>query len=346
VLVGRSATIAAVTGLAHQLANSRGTPMVAITGLAGMGVTSTLHELADRLTTQRWGTAVVNAREITDQRSVRSVLADGLDDAVDTLDKRGHLERRMPQLRGMIHEFRTGSGGLALDTLEALRELGQALNAHQGGIMVMVDDAHRLGTDLPVLAAVAGASAERGSPATLLLGGLPQPMPQLEVLDIGPLTGEQVDDAIVGTASELEVMVHPDAIARIVSISRGVPFMVQTFAHHAWNASEGSPILADAVDRGLSEARGDMMSIWYAERVESVDATQRRYLSAVKELGSHHVPLDQVARRVGDTTRLDGTSSTSATLAALAHHGLVCRGNDHTVGFALPAFDRFIEAHW
>lgn len=320
--------------------------MLGVTGLSGMGVTSTLCEMADRLASQRWGTAVVSAGDVTPERTLRALLADAVDEALDSIEKRGLLERRLAHLRGVVHELRVGEGGLALDVLEAFRELGTAMARHQCGVMVMLDDAHHLGAERSLVAAVAGASAERGLPATILMGGLPAPLPQLELIELGPLGPEDITDVLTTSASELDVGFHTQAVERIAAFSRGVPFMVQAFAHHAWNASDESPILASAVDVGAGEAQGDLTAIWYAERVADIDATQRRYLIAVKELGSQQVPIDQVGRRIGNTVSLAGGTDSTGVLDSLVKLGLLCRRDETTVGFSLAAFDRFIDSQW
>jgi len=342
-LAGRAAPLAALDEMVLRTSSGQPTAALAVTGLAGMGTSALLAEVVDRWSTLRWWSAVVRP----DGGSLRLLLADGLVAALDAMERRGSGEARLPRLRELVSTFREGSAGLVLDAIDCFRELGDVLRAQSSGIAVIVDDAHRLGDATSILATVAATSAERAIPATILLGGLPMRLGGVHCIELGPLGGAQVEELLSATTEPHGVEFHPRAAARVAQLSRGVPFLVQTFAHHAWNRAERSPILPDDVDAGAAEARADMISIWYAERVAGLDAAARRYLTAVAELGASSVDPTEVARRLGDRTRLGGEGSVlDATRDELLARGLLHRRDGRSLSFSLPAFDRFVLTQW
>ena len=359
VLVGRSRHLAVLDDTAHRLGSAQQAAAVAVSGLAGMGVTSMLYEIAERLARRRWATAVVSAVSAPPDRhgasrrpeggviSARELLADGLDTALDGFAERGLGETRLPRLRESVDRLRTGLGGTALDGLECLRELGHLLLGMGSGIMVLIDDAHRLGADAAMIASVSGATAERGLPATVVVGGLPMRLRGTTVVDVGPIGAEQVEDLLVRSAEPFGVEIHPSTISRVTSLSRGTPFLVQSFAHHGWRHARGTTMLPDDVDAGVGEARSDMTAMWYGERTLGIDGASRRYLTAVADLGSANVDVNDISRLLGDTTRFgSGGSALAEIRERLLLRGLLCTRDGTTVSFALPAFDRYVQTQW
>src|SRR5699024_10074892 len=107
--------------------------------------------------------------------------------------------------------------------------------------------------DLRRLLAGVHRGGQDGLPLWCLLAGLPNLVGiagkaatyserLFRVASLGPLTPDQVVEAVVAPAAELGVEWSPDATTAVADRSDGYPFFVQVWAYHTWNAAVDDPI--------------------------------------------------------------------------------------------------------
>ena len=76
--------------------------------------------------------------------------------------------------------------------------------------------------------------------------------------EIGALPPDAARLAIVKPIEDEGAAIMPDAVQRILDVTQGYAYFLQTWGSHAWNAAPQSPItLADVERASLNLQRGD-----------------------------------------------------------------------------------------
>ncbi|HHC08368.1 MAG TPA: ATP-binding protein [Actinobacteria bacterium] len=194
---------------------------------------------------------------------------------------------------------------------------------------------HRAGQDaLPIYAVVAGTPD--------LLGGVARAATYaerlFEVASLGPLSVDEVAEAVAQPAAELGVSWAPQAVERIVERSSGYPFFVQTWAYHTWNAAVDDPISAADVDRAAPHVEAALDASFFAVRMARIPPSRLAYVRALASLGPGPHPSGEVAAAMGKTTRQVGSIRNR-----LVADGIVYSPRHGWVEFAVPHLDRYVS---
>jgi hypothetical protein len=192
---------------------------------------------------------------------------------------------------------------------------------------------HRCNQDgLPLFAALAGLPNLVG----VVASASTYAERMFRVTDLGPLSPEQVTQAIVRPAEELGVSWSPEATEAIVDHSDGYPFFVQTWAYHTWNAAHDEPISIADVGRAAVHASQALDSSFFAARTARIPASEISYVQALASLGPGPHRSGDVAAAAGKTT-----SQVAAFRDRLIREGLIYAPRYGWVEFAIPHFDEY-----
>jgi len=367
VLAGRQALLAAADLRWSRLLHGRGQRSLLLTGLHGSGKTALLGALAGRATA-----AGLKVERLT--ASPERPLAEGLAPALRSLlfgltggapaggalqvleaFARTHapLARRavddpapvLPELPGS-----GDSGALAPDLAGVLRALGGAASAAGGAGLLMVDEVQALeAADVEALVLGQQALHESGAPLALVLCGLPFQASLGEALAtaaerafdqerLAPLDEAGLEQAVQQPAARLGASLAPAALRELLRLSKGLPFLVQAWAHHAWNRSKGAQVTLEDLRLSADTVEADLDRNFYGPGFERLSPRERAYLRSMAHLG----PGPHRSSDVADS--MDSKLSSLGPLRArLLRHGLVFSPSHGLVGFAAPGYDAFMR---
>lgn len=354
-LVGRDATIEAAEIALRRLRSARAIQHMLITGLRGVGKTVLLGKLA--AVAEHLGYRVIRVEALHGDDSVRSVLRQARR-ILEEFEGGAKVTRALRSIESV--SLTVAGTGLAIgrqapgEDREALADvitdLAAAAAEQDLGVMLALDEAQVLDRDdLRRLLAGIHRCGQDGLPLFGLLAGLPNLVGEVAkaatyaermftVADLGPLTPDQVIEAIAKPAEEIGVTWSPAAAEEIVDRSDGFPFFVQTWAFHTWNAATDAPISADDVTRAAPNADHALDSSFFAARIARIPASEVAYVQALASLGPGPHRSGEVAGAAEKTT-----PQVAAFRDRLIAEGVIYAPRYGWVEFAIPHFDKYVR---
>jgi hypothetical protein len=351
-LVGRDQVIEDAEIALRRIVSSRTSQHQLITGLRGVGKTVLLGKLT--ALAEHVGFRVIRVEAVGGEDTLRSLLRQARR-VVEDLDRSGATRA----LRSIESVSLTVAGtGLTVDRFETtpdrealadvVVDVAGVAAKKDVGIMLAIDEAQMVDPhDLRRLLAGVHRCNQDGLPLFCALAGLPNMVGvvasastyaerMFRVTDLGPLTPDQVTQAVVLPAEELGVEWSPRATEAIVDRSDGYPFFVQTWAYHTWNAARDEPISATDVERAAVNASQALDSSFFAARTARIPASEVSYVQALASLGPGPHRSGDVAAAAGKTT-----SQVAAFRDRLIREGLIYSPRYGWVEFAIPHFDAY-----
>jgi hypothetical protein len=354
-LVGRNVIIDGATIALQRLKAARTSQHPLVTGLRGVGKTVLLGKLA--ALGEQAGYRVIRVEALGGDDTLRSFLRQARR-IVEELDGSARVGRALRSIESVSLTV-VGTGvaverQAATPDREALSDVVAdvaAAAADDGlGIMIALDEAQMLDPhDIRRLLAGVHRCGQDGLPLYAVLAGLPNLVGDVAkaatyaermftVADLGPLTPDQVVEAIVTPAEDIGVNWSPAAAEAIVDLSDGFPFFVQTWAYHTWNAAVDDPISAADVERAAPNANHALDSSFFAARIARIPASEVAYVQALASLGPGPHRSGEVAQAAGKTT-----PQVAAFRDRLIEEGVIYAPRYGWVEFAIPHFDRYVE---
>lgn len=351
-LVGRDQVIEDAEIAMRRVVSARTSQHQLITGLRGVGKTVLLGKLA--ALAEHIGFRVIRVEAVGGDDTMRSLLRQ-CRMVVEDIDRSGATRA----LRSIESVSLTVAGtGLTVDRFETapdrealadvVVEVALVGARKEIGIMLAIDEAQMVDPhDLRRILAGVHRCNQDGLPLFCALAGLPNLVGvvasastyaerMFRVTDLGPLTAEQVTQAVALPAEELGVEWSPEATEAIVDRSDGYPFFVQTWAYHTWNAARDEPISATDVERAAMNASQALDSSFFAARTARIPASEVSYVQALASLGPGPHRSGDVAAAAGKTT-----SQVAAFRDRLIREGLIYAPRYGWVEFAIPHFDAY-----
>jgi hypothetical protein len=182
------------------------------------------------------------------------------------------------------------------------------------------------GAGLPSLAALAGQArsyAER--------------MFSFRVL--GSLDPAQVRDGLDLPAAGEGVRWTEDAIARVIDVTEGIPYLLQEFGKKAWDAAVGPDTIdLGDVERSIPAAMAELDDGFFRFRTGRISNPEKAYLRAMAELSPGPVRSGAVATLLGKKITALGPTRENLIRKALCY---APRWGE--IDFTVPLFDRFMK---
>jgi hypothetical protein len=353
-LVGRDQVIEDAEIAMRRVVSARTSQHQLITGLRGVGKTVLLGKLA--ALAEHIGFRVIRVEAVGGDDTMRSLLRQ-CRMVVEDIDRSGATRA----LRSIESVSLTVAGtGLTVDRFETtpdrealadvVVEVALVGARREIGVMLAIDEAQMVDPhDLRRILAGVHRCNQDGLPLFCALAGLPNLVGvvasastyaerMFRVTDLGPLTAEQVAQAVALPAEELGVEWSSEATEEIVDRSDGYPFFVQTWAYHTWNAARDEPISVDDVQRAAMNASQALDSSFFAARTARIPASEVSYVQALASLGPGPHRSGRVAAAAGKTT-----SQVAAFRDRLIREGLIYAPRYGWVEFAIPHFDAYVR---
>lgn len=351
-LVGRDQVIEDAEIAMRRVVSARTSQHQLITGLRGVGKTVLLGKMT--ALAEHIGYRVIRVEAVGGDDTLRTFLRQARR-IVEDFD-RGGAGRALRSIESV--SLTVAGTGLSLDRFETtpdrealadvITEVARLAADRDSGVMIAIDEAQLVDShDLRRILAGVHRCNQDGLPLFIALAGLPNLVGvvatastyaerMFRVTDLGPLTPEQVAQAVTVPAGELGVSWSNDATEAIVDRSDGYPFFVQTWAYHTWNAAHDEPISADDVVRAAPNASTALDSSFFAARTARIPASEVSYVQALAALGPGPHRSGDVAEAAGKTT-----SQVAAFRDRLIKEGLIYAPRYGWVEFAIPHFDAY-----
>ncbi len=354
-LVGRDVVLEAADVAMRRLKAARTSQHLLITGLRGVGKTVLLGKLA--ALGERLGYRVLRVEAVGADDTIRSLLrqARRIAEDVDGGDKVGRALRSIESVSltlagtGVAVERRPGRPDREA-LADVVVDLAAAITDAGLGVLLAIDEAQLLERhDLRRLLAGVHRCGQDGLSLYCLVAGLPNLVGEVAkaatyaermftVADLGPLTPDDVVQAIVQPAEEIGVSWSPEAAEAIVDRSDGFPFFVQTWAYHTWNSATDEPISAADVARAAPHAEHALDSSFFAARIARIPPSEVAYVQALASLGPGPHRSGDVAAAADKST-----PQVAAFRDRLIGEGVIYPPRYGWVEFAIPHFDRYVR---
>ena len=242
------------------------------------------------------------------------------------------------------------NGDLEHDLQALFEQVGLAAKSAGTALAIFIDELQYV--EEPQLAALITAmhrTEQRKLPVVLVGAGLPQLRGRMgnaksyaerlfDFPTIGPLPTEAACLAIEKPLKDEGVAILPEALNKILQVTKGYPYFLQQWGSHTWRAAQSSPIDVDAVTTASVTAIAALDESFFRVRFDRLTPKEKKYLRAMAELG-------EGPHRSGDiaTCYNVNVSSLAPTRSSLIGKGMVWSPNHGDTAFTVPMFDEFMK---
>lgn len=368
-LAGRQAILNQAAVTLGRVRRGRAAKSMMIVGLRGVGKTVMLNRILADAEAQGYLAELIEAPE---HKSLPALLVPALRSLILKLDRGeqvSHAARRAFRvLRGFAAAVRVtyndieisldgeaepgmaDSGDLESDLPELLISLGEAARDRRTAVAIILDELQYL-TELEMSALIMALhrTAQRQLPVVLVGAGLPQLVGLTgrsksyaeRLFDFpmaGPLSPDEAALALTVPVRDEGAEITQEAVGEIYRLTEGYPYFIQEWGYHAWLAAERSPIDIDDVRRATPLAIERLDQSFFRVRFDRLTPSEKRYLSAMADLGPGPHRSGDIAARLGVKV-----TSTGPTRASLITKGMIYSPSHGDTAFTVPLFDQFMR---
>jgi hypothetical protein len=239
---------------------------------------------------------------------------------------------------------------LELDLADLFVAVGQAAAERGTAIALCIDEMQYLQQrELSALIMAAHRAAQAQLPIVVVGAGLPQIVGLagqsksyaerlFDFPSVGPLAPHDARRALAQPAADMGVAFEPQALDRLVAVTRGYPYFLQQWGYEVWNLAASSPIRVDDVDGATVKAIAALDESFFRVRFDRCTPAERRYMRALADLGEGPKASGDVADRLGVKV-----TSIGPTRAKLIAKGMIYSPQHGQTAFTVPLFDDFMR---
>ena len=349
----------------------RGNPAksILLVGLRGVGKTVLLEKM--RLDAEKTGIHTLRI-EAPENRSLPELLAPQLRLALLRLSRienaKEIAQRALRALSGFAKALKVkyndievgfdvppelglaDNGDLEGDLAVLLEQVGHAAQTANTAVILFIDELQYLKEDqFAALISALHRCAQGTLPVTLVGAGLPQLLALAgnaksyaeRLFDfpmIGPLSDAEAELAIVKPARNEGIDFTREAVAKILSETRGYPYFLQEWGKHSWAVAEQSPITLPDVEAASIQAIAALDVSFFRVRFDRLTPKEKRYLRAMAELGAGPHRSGDIAVMRGKKVNAFGPLRKS-----LIAKGMIWSPSYGDTAFTVPLFDEFMK---
>ena len=242
------------------------------------------------------------------------------------------------------------SGDLEADLPELLIAIGQAAASRNTAVALIIDEMqYLLPADLSALIVAMHRIAQKQLPITLIGAGLPPLLRKMgdarsyterlfDYPNVGALDRAGVREAVLVPVEDAGAYIDKQAIDLIFNITKGYPYFVQEWGHHAWNATKGKNIEVRFVQNATSAAWRSLDEGFFSVRFDRLTPAERDYLRAMAHFQSEAVKSGKIAAALGKSVQ-----SVASVKGDLIKKGMVYSPAYGDAAFTVPLFDSFMR---
>ena len=368
-LAGRDEIMETVRVALERIRIGRTSKSILMVGLRGVGKTV----LLDRMRASAEAAGMHTLRiEAPESRSLPAILAPQLRQTLLRLSRnakaRDMAQRALRALAGFAKSLKVkfqdievgfdfepepglaDNGDLEHDLQALLEAAGTAAQQADTALVMFVDELQYVEEEqLASLITALHRTAQRQLPVVLVGAGLPQLRGRMgraksyaerlfDFSEIGPLSADAANQALVIPAREQQVEFTGDALDRIQMEAQGYPYFVQEWGKHAWDVASISPITFADIITASASAVAALDESFFRVRFDRLTPAERRYLRAMAELGSGPHRSGDIADELQRAV-----TSLGPTRGTLINKGMIWSPNHGDTAFTVPLFDQFMH---
>jgi hypothetical protein len=367
-LAGRAAILESVAIALDRIQNGRHAQSTILLGLRGVGKTVLLNEIRRAAN----GVGIVTVPiEAPEGQSLPAMLVPALRSALLKLD-RGQAamtlaKRGLGALARFVKAFKLSygeleasldlgeigvadNGDLESDLIDLIDLVGAAAAERSTALVLFIDELQYVPTrELAALITALHRARQNDRPITLVAAGLPQLAGQMGkaksyaerlflFTSIGPLDDHAAADAIIHPIEAEECSIDPDAVAKILEVTKGYPYFLQEWGKQSWDTAEQCPITVRDVELANPSAVAALDGSFFRVRFDRLTPSEKRYLRAMAELGEGPYGSTTIAEYMGRKP-----SSFGPVRASLVAKGMIYTPGYGETAFTVPLFDAFMR---
>ena len=242
------------------------------------------------------------------------------------------------------------SGNLEFDLSDLFVSVGEAAKSAGRAWTLFIDEVQYLKKrELAALITALHATNQKGLPVLFYGAGLPQIAGMsgeaksyaerlFDFPKIDRLPADAAYEAIRIPIQDEGEAIEPEAIQKIVSITKGYPFFLQEWGFQCWNVTNESPIDVDDVDKATVEAFRRLDESFFAVRYDRLTPKEKEYVVAMATLGRGPYKSSDIANVLGVDLRTLGP-----TRSRIITKGMIYSPTYGDIDFTVPMFDDFLR---
>jgi hypothetical protein len=367
-LAGRASAMEGVAIALDRIRNGRHAQSAILIGLRGVGKTVLLNEMRRAAEGEGIVTVPIEAPE---GQSLPAMLVPALRTALLKLD-RGQAamtlaKRGLGALARFVKAFKLSygeleasidlgeigiadNGDLESDLIDLIDLVGAAAGERGTSLVLFIDELQYVPErELAALITALHRARQNDRPITMVAAGLPQLAGQMGkaksyaerlflFTSIGPLDTTAATAAIVHPIEAEGCSIEPEAIARILEITRGYPYFLQEWGKQCWDTAERCPITAEDVEIANPTAISALDDSFFRVRFDRMTPSEKLYLRAMADLGEGPYNSTAIAEHLGRKP-----SSFGPVRASLVAKGMIYTPGYGQSAFTVPLFDAFMR---
>lgn len=367
-LAGRTDVLELAQTAMRRVAIGRAIQSPILVGLRGVGKTVLLVKIQEIAEEEHF---VVIATEASEGKSLAELLAPELRKVLLSLSMVESAKAKVKHALGVLKAFAGGfgiaigdvaltydptigiadSGDIESDLPDMLLELAAAAQAAKRPVLIVIDELQVLKpAEFSALIMAIHKIGQKSLPLILIGAGLPQILglagdaksysERLFVFPtIGALAEQDAADAITAPALSQKVKFEPAAVGEILRVTERYPYFLQQWAHDAWNIARGPKVItwSDVLDAS-EVATAALDRNFFRVRYDRCDASEKRYMRALAELGTGHQKCSDVAELLRTTP-----DQAAEHRGSLIKKGMIFAPALTEICFTVPLFDAFMK---
>ncbi len=368
-LAGRDELLETVRVTLARVRAGRSAKSVLMIGLRGVGKTVLLDRMRDNAEAAGIHTLRIEAPE---SRSLPAMLAPELRRSLLRLSReersRALATRALRGLAGFAKALKVkyqdievgidfdpepglaDNGDLEHDLQALLEAAGAAAKEAGTALALFVDELQYVEEEeLAALITALHRVAQRQLPVVLVGAGLPQLRGRMgraksyaerlfDFPEVGPLSREAAELAIVKPIHDEHADIAPEAVARIIATTQRYAYFLQEWGKHSWDAADASPISAEDVAAASATTIAALDASFFGMRFDRLTPAEKRYMRAMAELGPGPHRSGDVAQQLGRKV-----TSLAPMRSQLIAKGMIWSPSHGDTGFTVPLFDEFMR---
>ena len=365
-IAGRDEEIQSVSQMFEALKLGIPTQSIIFSGLRGVGKTVLINELQKIAEEKDIFCKHIEVEEKDDFISQLADCSQTFLRHVSTIEKFKHLMNKpLDALKSLVISFNPNdttfslsvqerelyvSNNLTQSLTDVFTTIGEVAQKSHTPLCFFIDEIQYMkSSQLGALIAALHRVNQLGYPVMVVGAGLPKIYKMLSdeksyserlfaYKQIDSLSSDQAEIAIVEPAQKFGIKYSPEAIEKIVSITKGYPFFIQQLCQIVYNNVDEKTIDIQDVDSCLEEFLSTLDEGFFKSRYERCAESDKKFIFAMVKCGSLPCTISNVAQNLKKPV-----NSISTTRAQLINKGIIFSVRYKELDFTVPEFSGFIE---
>ena len=365
-IAGRDENISDIEQMFEALTMNIPTQSIIFSGLRGVGKTVLINKLQDIAEEKDIYCRHIEVEERNDFISQIATCSQAFLRKVSTKEKFKHLiQKPLDAIKSLVVSFDPNDNTFSLGSQE--RELYVSNNLTQSLTEVFVtigETAYKTETpvcffideiqymkqnELGSLIAALHRANQLGYPIMIVGAGLPKIYKMLSeeksyserlfvYKEIGSLTNEQSKKAIEEPVRNFGITYTPEAISKIMNITKGYPFFIQQICQVVYKNTNNVVITEQDIDNNVDEFLNLLDVGFFKVRYERCSDSEKKFVFAMVSCEELPCTISNVAKKLNKKVK-----TVSPTRAQLINKGIIFPVRHSELDFTVPEFSGYIQ---